>query len=176
MSPKSVLFLGSLSLGLALDQLSKWWIYTHLAYGSGEVEVIPRWFSLVHAQNPGAVFGSFGDSSFRVPLFLGFTVIAVGIIGRLWWQLPKDRYYLPMTYGLILSGALGNAIDRIHKRTVTDFLLVQGDVPGLRETLVDWFGTYRWPAFNVADMALVGGVGLYLLWELILERPAKDKG
>lgn len=175
MNAKTALFFGALTLGILIDQATKFWVFTQIEFARGEIVVIPHWLSIVHAQNPGAVFGSLGGAEYRVPLFLAFAALATVMLARQWWVLPKESRYLPLTYGLILSGALGNAIDRVHKGTVTDFLLVQGDVLGVREFLVDWFGTYRWPAFNVADMALVGGVGLYLIWDLFIDRKTGKK-
>jgi signal peptidase II len=64
---------------------------------------------------------------------------------------------------LVFSGAVGNAIDRIHKQSVTDFLRVYTEHPKLKPWLVDTFGTYEWPSFNVADAAIVVGLGLFIV-------------
>jgi signal peptidase II len=73
------------------------------------------------------------------------------------------------TLGMIMSGAIGNAIDRIHKGTVTDFIRVYSDSPSIKSWLIETFGTNEWPSFNVADSALVVGIILFLLHYIFLE-------
>ncbi len=160
MNPKNLLFFGCFALGVALDQATKRWVFHNIAERTGEIEVIPGFFSLVHSQNPGAVFGTLaGAGEWRIWLFLVFTVVAMGIIGNLWWQLPRRAALLPALYGTILSGAVGNAIDRVIKGEVTDFFLV-------------YMGDWRYPAFNVADIALSVGVTLFVVYEVFFNREA----
>lgn len=171
MTRRTALFLGLIVLSLIVDQATKIWVYNNIAYGSGEIEVIPGFFSLVHAQNPGAAFGILRDSPYRHYLFFGFTLIAVGIIVDLFRKLPENERFITTTLALILSGAIGNAIDRLHKGTVTDFLRVYSDSPSLKPWLLRTFGTNEWPSFNVADSALVVGVCLFLAHYLFIEDP-----
>lgn len=161
------------TLGIGLDQVTKWWIVNNIPEGRGEMELVPGFLSIVHRQNPGAAFGMFRDFEYRHWLFLVFTLIAAGVIFDLFRRLPTSDRFMAATLGLILSGAVGNAIDRIHKQTVTDFLKVYTDVPALRNWLVNNFGTNEWPSFNIADSALVLGVAMYAFHQLFLEeRPA----
>ncbi len=176
---KTVLFVLVVVLGVALDQFTKIWIVNNVAYGTGEIVIIPDLFSLVHTQNPGAAFGFLRDSPYRTWLFLGFTVVAAGIIIDLWRRLPPSDWFMSTTMGLILSGAIGNAIDRVDKGTVTDFLLVYTESTSLKPWLINTFGTHQWPSFNVADSALVVGVILFLVHYLFLEekeQPATKGG
>lgn len=166
-APKTWAFLVVFLLSVGLDQVTKWWVYTHIELSRGEIEVIPGLLSLVHSQNPGAVFGSFSSVEGRVVLFLAFTAVATGIILHLWYKLPRNAAFLAAVFGVILSGAVGNGIDRVVKQTVTDFLLVYTEVPGLKAWLIDKVGTNRWPAFNVADMALTVGVVMYVVTDLV---------
>lgn len=164
-------------IGLVLDQATKIWVVQNIPEGLGEIEVIPGWFSIVHRQNPGAAFGMFQSFEYRHLLFLAFTVVAGGVILDLFRKLPKNDRFMAATLGLILSGAVGNAIDRVHKRTVTDFLKVYTEMPSLESWLRSTFGTNEWPSFNIADSALVVGVILYLFHQLFLEEraPAESK-
>lgn len=171
MNPKNLLFFGCLALGVGLDQATKRWVFHNIPERTGEIVVIPDFFSLVHSENPGAVFGSLaGQGEWRIWLFLAFTVVAIGLIGNLWWQLPSRARLLPALYGFILSGAVGNAIDRIIKGEVTDFFQVYTEIPGLKDWLVAWLGTSAWPAFNVADICLSVGVTLFVIYEFFFNK------
>ena len=167
---KTMVFVPVVLVGVVLDQLSKVWVVENIAYRTGEIKIIPGFLSLVHAQNPGAAFGMLRDFEHRHWLFLGFTIIAVGIIVDLWRKLPPREWFLSATMGLILSGAIGNAIDRVAKGEVTDFVRVYTEIPWLRDWLIKSpLGSAEWPSFNVADAALVVGVGLFLMHYLFLE-------
>ncbi len=108
--------------------------------------------------------------AWRLTIFLGFTVIAIFVILDMFRRLPKDDVFMTTTLGLVLSGALGNAIDRIHQTTVTDFLRFYTDHPPLKEWLEShWPYMAEYPSFNVADSALVVGVGMFLFHYLFLE-------
>lgn len=165
-------------IGILLDQVTKYWIVHNIPEGRGEMEMIPGFLSIVHRQNPGAAFGLFRDFEYRHYLFVLFTLIAAGVILDLFRRLPPTDRFMSATLGLILSGAVGNAIDRIHKQTVTDFLKVYTEVPAIERWLVNQFGTNEWPSFNVADSALVVGVGMYVVHQMFLEKrvptPAKE--
>lgn len=162
-------------VGIVLDQLTKIWIVSNLEYRTDSIEVIPGFFQLVHAQNPGAAFGFMRDmpTNARVALFLFFTLIAIGVIVDMVRKLgPKERF-LPVVLGMIMSGAIGNAIDRIHKQTVTDFLRFYTDNP----EWIAWLRSYNlppeYPSFNVADIALVVGVLLYVVHSFLQKDEAE---
>lgn len=168
-TPKYTLFWGTFLFGLVLDQITKWYVYTQLVENVDEIPVIPGFFSIVHAQNPGAAMGMLSTYEYRYVVFLVFTVIAVVVIVDMWRKLhPTDRF-TAFILGLILSGAVGNGIDRVHKQTVTDFLRVYTEVPSLKMWLIETFGTNEWPSFNVADSALVVGVALFFVQYLFFE-------
>ena len=117
----------------AADQTAKTWI--HLTTLLGWSREVAPFFSLVHVLNPGAAFS--------------FLAIALGASAWLAWLLAKPvRSLEGLAYSLILGGALGNAFDRAVRGSVIDYLDFH---------LHGW----HWPAFNIADMAIVGGaVGL----------------
>lgn len=139
---------------VVLDQLTKFWVVSALAHGE-RIAVLPV-FSWVRWHNEGAAFSMLADGSgwqrwMFVALAIAFTGFILLELRRL---SPADRY-MGVVYGLVLGGALGNMIDRLLQGHVVDFLLVH---------YRDWY----FPAFNVADMALSVGAGLWIL-ALLLE-------
>jgi signal peptidase II len=153
-----------------LDQVSKILVYTYIApWGTPnartEVTIIPHFFSLIHRQNTAAAAGLLAGNEWRYVLFAAFSVVAGAISLFLLYRLPKNDGFTAFILGLILAGAAGNSIDRLHKRSVTDFLRVFLDTPDwLRDWLVSQppFHTNEWPTFNIADSSLVIGVLLFL--------------
>ncbi len=146
---------GYFSLGLiaaaivvVLDQLSKWWIVFDVMRPPRVIEVFP-FFNLVMGWNRGVSFGMFdSDSPLSQWLLIGLALAVVGAL--LVWLKRADDRLICLAIGLIVGGALGNVIDRIHFGAVADFL--------------DFYiGSYHWPAFNVADAGIsVGAVILVL--------------
>lgn len=174
MSRRNIVFLVVTVLGLLADQLSKAWIVGNIELHYGEIHILPGLLSIVHAQNPGAAMGMLRDFEHRHILFAVFTIIAVAVILDLFRRLPRDEWFMAGTLGLILSGALGNGIDRVRQRYVTDFVRVYTEHPPLKSWLVERFGTYEWPSFNVADSALVVGVTLFVVHYLLIDEKEPD--
>lgn len=169
MPRKTLLFWCMAVITVIFDQATKIWVYTTMDQRTSEIEVIPGFFSIVHAQNPGAALGILRDFEYRQWIFIGFTVIAIGVILNMLRQLPDTQRFVPAVLGLIFGGAIGNGIDRVHKQTVTDFLRFYTDSPNLRPKLIEWFGTAEYPSFNIADAALVVGVLLFILHYLLYD-------
>lgn len=150
---------------LLLDQLTKILVDRYILEGSG-FPLIRGFFDLVHYRNPGAAFGMFADldPTLRPLVLYGVSLFAFGLlVYYLYKAPPQKKWIIPLA--LILSGALGNKIDRIFRGTVVDFLLVHWRDKILHFTL---FGkSYSialvWPAFNVADSAITIGVLLLLI-------------
>ncbi len=168
MNPRNVVFWATLVVGVVADQLSKAWIVANLELYRGEVVVIPGLFSLVHSQNPGAAFGFMRDGKYNREIFLAMTLVAVAVCIDMYRRLPKEERFASFTLGLILSGAIGNAIDRVRFGYVTDFLRFYTDHPPLKAWLIERIGTYEYPSFNVADSALVVGVTVFFLHYLLM--------
>ncbi len=113
------------------------------------------YFRLRYAENPGAAFGLFRTlpEHLRGPLFHLVSIGAVILIGFYFSKLKGEkgegwaRWGLP----LVLGGALGNYLDRLARGFVIDFLEAH------------WLEKAYWPAFNVADTAIVVGVGLLVI-------------
>ncbi|MDP2309624.1 MAG: signal peptidase II [Pseudomonadota bacterium] len=184
MPPKLRVLLAVLVSSLLLDQGSKAWIVANLAYRGprlderalagldtfghslshpAEVVVVPRLLEFVHAQNPAAAMGMMLGFEYRMLVFGLFTLVAVSVLVWMYRALPSDDRLQSAVIGLILSGALGNAIDRAHKGTVTDFIKVIVDPEPMRTWMIQALGTTEWYTFNWADAAIFVGVGLYLL-------------
>ena len=129
----------------ALDQSTK-----ALALGSpdltGGVEVLPV-FNLVLVRNYGVSFGILsGIAPWWVLILLGLAIVAVLAV----WLWQSQSRLASMALGLVIGGALGNVTDRLRFQAVTDFFDFH-------------LAAYHWPAFNLADVAIVCGVGLLLL-------------
>jgi signal peptidase II len=133
---------------LILDQASKLWLLRvfHLAE-QGVVKVTP-FFDLVLAWNVGISFGWFqGDSpAEQVALMV---VKAVAVIVLAIWMVRSRTLLATLALGLIIGGAVGNAIDRFVYGAVVDFALFHIELGGK---------TYNWYVFNLADVAIVVGV------------------
>jgi len=141
---------------IVLDQLSKQAVMILLDdFGSRRVVVLPDFFNLVEVWNTGVSFGMLGG--FGLPPWV-LTAISLLICAGLAWWLWRGAARLPATgIGLVIGGAIGNVVDRLRWGGVFDF--------------ADFHvGAWHWPAFNVADAAIVIGVGLLLLDSVFLER------
>lgn len=142
-----------LGLGLAVivflaDQASKVGMRALLPDSTSRITVLPV-FDLVHAWNYGVSFSMFAAEGEERRLALIAVMLAIGgAVG--WWLYKSDRRLPALAYGLILGGALGNVCDRVLHGAVFDFLYFH-------------LAGYGWPAFNLADSAIVIGVGLLLL-------------
>ena len=142
---------------VALDRLTKWTIAHRLTLHDS-VTVIPGFFRIIHTENPGAAFGIFADSpaQWKVALLILFSVIALLVVSILLWKNSHALTSTGIGLSLILGGAIGNLWDRIVSRHVVDFLLF-------------YVGRYQWPAFNVADSAIVVGACL-LVFEIVFAK------
>lgn len=138
---------------IALDQLTKMYIHTHYQLGES-TPIIPGYFNLTYVRNFGAAFGFLAEShpQFREIFFLAMPPAALLIILLILRSVPANDKWQILALSSVFGGAVGNYIDRIRFRYVIDFLDFH-----LQEK-------YTWPAFNVADMAIVCGViGLLIL-------------
>ena len=135
----------------ALDRITKRIIEAHVSVFDTHT-VIPGFFDIVHARNRGAAFSMFADSTspWRPFLLIGLSLAALILVAGILRKASSMDKPTAIGLSLILGGALGNVFDRIVSGAVTDFL--------------DFYiGTLHWPAFNVADSAIVIGSGLLLL-------------
>ena len=143
------------ALVVAADQASKAWIRGQPALVKGLRPVIGDWLYWTWAENPGAAFGMFAEAQGRGALFAVVGVLALG--GGLWAlrALRGQVALLPEFIGLIVGGAAGNSLDRALRGSVTDFVVLRAPAGALRDALQAQLGGSTWPAFNVADVAIV---------------------
>ncbi len=125
-----------------LDQVVKWFVQGHMDLGES-IPLIPHVFHLTYIMNPGAAFGIL---EYQHTFFLGIVVILFAAYLIMRRRIPKNPVYFPIGIGMVLGGALGNAIDRVRYQGVVDF-----------------FDFRVWPIFNVADIAICVGMAL-ILW------------
>jgi signal peptidase II len=123
------------------------------SFAPGETRPVTSFFSLVLAFNKGAAFSFLANASGWQGRF--FTAIAIGAVLLILWLLARHgaQTLFSLALALILGGAIGNLVDRLRLGHVIDFLLFH-------------YRDLAWPAFNVADSAIVCGAVLLVLDEL----------
>jgi signal peptidase II len=137
---------------LAADQLSKLWVRENLFLG----ESVPQEgvLRLTHVTNEGIIFGL----SAHPALSLILPILVVAAVLFLYYRYPMFHSGLiKIALGLVIGGSLGNLVDRIRFGYVTDFI-----------DLHLW-GDFHWPAFNLADLAIVIGIILFVYFWLHLK-------
>jgi signal peptidase II len=146
---------------LAIDQASKLWLlFVFDIAHRGVVKVTP-FFDLVLAWNVGISFGWFQNDSLMAQALLT-AIKAVAVIVLAIWMARSRNLLATLALGLIIGGAIGNAIDRVAYGAVVDFALFHIEIGG---------NTYNWYVFNLADTAIVAGVAA-LLYDSFLGVPA----
>lgn len=172
---------------VALDQATKTYVHTHFDLHES-LNVISDLFSITYVRNPGAAFGFLGTSpeAFREIFFLSMPPFALLIIlAILRTVADRDRLTI-ISLSMVFGGAIGNYIDRLRFRYVIDYLdfhisepLVERLHATLFSPLLSLVGIppgreWVYPAFNVADMAIVGGVSALLYIEFRKFRVARQ--
>jgi signal peptidase II len=133
------------------DQLLKSWIVAN--YRPDESSpVVGDWFRITFIHNSGGLFGTFRDSA---GLFALVSLAVVAVIVALEIQAGWRSWLVTVALGLLLGGAVGNFIDRVHLGYVVDF----ADIG---------IGNWRWYIFNIADAAISVSIGLLLLISFLM--------
>jgi signal peptidase II len=146
---------------LVLDQASKLWLlFLFDIAHHGAVRVTP-FFDLVLEWNTGISYGWFQNQSAAGQAIL-LAVKAVAIVFLAIWMARSHTLLATVALGLIIGGAIGNAIDSLAYGAVVDFALFHIEIAGK---------TYHWYVFNLADTAIVAGVAA-LLYDSFLGVPA----
>lgn len=143
-------FIGWLGLSvfiLLLDQISKCTVERIVEYG--DLNTINSFFNIVHTKNAGAAFSLLANAGgWQRYLFLALSLaISIWLVRAL---LKRPSLLESASYSFILGGALGNAVDRLWRGSVVDYLDFH-------------WGGYHWPAFNLADAAISIGVFILML-------------
>jgi len=143
---------------ILFDQVSKWVIVNYMELGQ-KITVIENFLYITSHRNRGAAWGILQGQMW---FFYIITTIVVVILVVYIMKLKPHQKVFGISLGLMLGGAIGNFIDRIFRKEVVDFI----------DT---WIFTYDFPIFNIADSALVIGVGLILILTLFEGKIDKEK-
>lgn len=139
-----------------LDQITKNLVVVYMY--EGQKEILP-FFNLTHVWNRGVSFGLFNNGHSAAWLLIALSLVITGFF--LHWLRKVDHKPLALAIGAVIGGALGNVIDRIRFDAVVDFIDFH-------------IGGWHYPAFNVADSAIVLGIAYIVLDSLFFE-PKRNK-
>ncbi|KEI80815.1 signal peptidase II [Clostridium botulinum] len=139
-----------LILGIFLDRISKIWALNTLASGK-DIVVIKNLFTFSYLENRGAAFGIFENRLIFLSLITA--IVILGVVYFIVKYKPTSKL-LKISLSLIISGAIGNLIDRIYYKFVVDFIMLH------------YKDVYYFPTFNVADMLVVIGTVLLAIYIL----------
>ena len=161
--PNALAWLALSVLVIAIDQWSKHWVLTSLPEYTA-VTVIDGFWNWYRTYNTGAAFSFLADAGGWQTWF--FTALAFAVSALLGYWLsrtPRGDWRSALPFALVIGGALGNVIDRLVHGHVVDF--------------IQWHvGDHYWPAFNIADCAVVGGAIGIALFGLLSGKPKAKAG
>lgn len=161
MKPGYLLFVIITTVGLIVDQATKIYIDRTMRLFDS-IPVVSDFFHITYVRNRGAAFSFLSNVSWRLPFFIGVSLVASIAILAAFRKLRNDQMLAQVSLAMIFSGAVGNLIDRIRLGEVIDFLDVH------------WY-RHHWPAFNVADSLICVGVFLLAVDMLLEEKRLKSK-
>ena len=142
---KQPLFWGILGGVVIADVVTKLLVVAHL--GRAPLYLAGQWLSLRLVYNQGAAFGIHVGAYSRI-VFTGLALLALIVLGAMVRETRPRQLPRLIALALVCGGAVGNLVDRVRSgRGVVDFIDV-------------WIGSFHWPTFNVADIAICVGVGL----------------
>jgi signal peptidase II len=146
---------------VVLDRLTKALVAQRVTLHDS-IDIVPGLFRITHVQNQGAAFGLFSESpsEWKVAMLILFSLAALAVVSALLWKNGNALNATAIALSLVFGGALGNLWDRVVSGRVIDFLDF-------------YFGPHHWPAFNIADSAIV--VGALLLLSEIFLAPQEEK-
>jgi signal peptidase II len=147
----------------ALDQAVKLWLLYGFGLQEGDRVRVTPFLDLVLAWNRGISYGLFQQTGpFGQWALFALKVIAVALL--LTWLVRTRSRLSGLALGLIIGGAVGNAIDRVAHPGVMDFVL-------FHVTTATW--TFQWYVFNLADAAIVAGVAGLVYESVFMQGAAK---
>jgi len=154
---RNIVFTVAAVVAVFLDQWTKVLARTHLALDSWlGVTVIEGFFNLRLSENTGVAFGMLQNLPGGRVILSAVGLFALVLVFYYLRQTGLRQTHMHLALGLVAGGAVGNLIDRIVFSKVTDFIV--------------WhYHGHEWPAFNIADAALVVGIGIMAL-EILLEK------
>lgn len=147
---------------IALDQLSKWWALATLPPAGMPHPVIPGLLNWTLAFNTGAAFSFLADSAGWQRWFFVLLALAISAALVVWLaRTPRRDWRTALPLALVIGGALGNLIDRLHAAQVTDFIDV-------------YYRQWHYPVFNLADCGITVGAVLLVAFGLFAGKPNGD--
>lgn len=142
-----------------IDQTTKAWAIRRLRFG-GDMPVISGFLNFAYAENTGVAFSMLDDGGSTGRWGLSVVALIAGtLVVYFFWRTPRSDDRIMGALALLLAGIVGNVVDRIRLGFVIDFIDVQ-------------FGSWHYPTFNVADMAIVAGAGLLIIDMFLVKRRA----
>lgn len=140
-----------------IDQSSKAWAVRRLRLGD-DIQLIPGFLNFAYAQNTGVAFSMLDDHGSAGRWGLSIVALIAGtLVVYFFWRTPRTDDRILGALALLLAGIVGNVVDRIRLGFVVDFIDVQ-------------FGSWHYPTFNVADMAIVCGALLLVIDMFLVKR------
>jgi signal peptidase II len=128
-----------------------------------QIEVISGFLNLAYAQNTGVAFSMLDDHGDSGRWGLSIVAIVAGVLVMyFFWRTPRSDDRMLGSLALLLAGIVGNVTDRLRLGFVVDFIDVQ-------------FGSWHYPTFNIADMAIVVGAGLMVIDLFLSKRSQKSE-
>lgn len=143
---------------IIIDQFTKWLVVTYMEYGES-IKIVENFLYLTSHRNRGAAWGILQGQMW---FFYVVTIIVVAGIILFIKRLKQHEKLMGWSLGLMLGGAIGNFIDRLFRKEVVDFINT-------------YIFSYDFPIFNVADSALVIGVGLFFIHTILEGKQEKEK-
>ena len=145
-----------------IDQVTKAWAIRRLRFG-GDRAIIPDFLNFAYAENTGVAFSMFDSHGDAGRWGLSVVAIVAGVLVLyFFWRTPRSDDRVLGSLALLLAGIAGNVADRVRLGFVIDFIDVQ-------------FGSWHYPTFNVADMAICVGAGLLILDMALNKRGRKSE-
>jgi signal peptidase II len=159
--PNALRWLALSALVILLDQASKAWVLATLPEFQ-QVPVIEGYWNWFRTYNTGAAFSFLSDAGgWQKYVFVLLAVVISGALARVLARTPPGDWRTAGPFALIIGGAIGNVIDRLVHGHVVDFIQWA------------WHGHY-WPAFNLADSAIVGGAAGMIVFALMQRTVTAD--
>lgn len=146
---------------ICVDIVTKVWAVDMFKAGPA-MQIIPGLLKFTYAENFGAAFSFLGDAGGWQRWLFGAIALGFSAMVSVWlWRLSPNKRWEPFALALILGGALGNLWDRMLLGYVRDFISV-------------YYGSWHFPVFNVADMAISIGAAMLVI-ELLFFAERSDK-
>lgn len=151
-----LIFAAGAAFIFAADRLTKIWILNNISLGESFAE-IGRFFSFVYVRNEGAAFSMLSGKMGLLSIIS--VIFCIGAV--IWWVIKKPQSkLLRCAAALMISGAAGNAVDRIMNGYVVDFIKTE---------FIDF------PVFNIADIAITVGAVMLMIWVIFFDKKKEDK-